>query len=118
MAVEDRKIEERARFTVNTDTERSQNLHVRIMLALRNNFYDLYEIYAKGRNNVKVAEKTVEKLSRYIEIESVKASRKDAQPILQIRITRNPRFTEVFYRKKGDVQDKRLLESMCKNKKA
>ena len=48
------------------------------MLALRQNFYNLYEIYAKGRNNVKAAERTVEKLSRYIEIESVKASRKDA----------------------------------------
>ena len=75
MEVEDRIIEERAMFIVDTDNERSQNLHVRIMLALRQNFYDLYEIYAKGRNNVKVAERTVEKLSRYIEIESVKASR-------------------------------------------
>ena len=57
---------------------------------------------------------TADKLSRYIEIDSVEASRKDAQPMLNIRIIRNPRFTEVFNRKKAEVQDVRYLSSLCK----
>lgn len=112
-----KRVEENAKFIVNTEIEVSKNLHIRIMLALRQNFYDLYEINAVGRANCKAAENAVDKLNRYIQIDSVHASRKNAQPILAIRIMRNPRFTEVFYRKKTEVMDKRLMLAMVKNSK-
>ena len=88
-----KRVEEKAKFIVDTTKETSKNLHIRIMLALRQNFYDMYEINAVGRANCKAAETAVDKLNRYIQIDSVHASRKDAQPILAIRIIRDCKFT-------------------------
>ena len=47
--VKERVVEERAIFDVDTDNETRKNLNIRIMLALRKNFFDLYEIRAVGR---------------------------------------------------------------------
>lgn len=92
-----KEVEERARFDVDTDHESKKDLNMRIMLALRRSFFDLYEIRAVGRKNCQAAENAVEKLSRYIEIDSVIASRRSAQPILKVKFARSHRFTEVFY---------------------
>ena len=53
---EEKKLDHRAVIIVDYENERMKYLLMRIMKALRANSFDLYEIQAEGRNNVKQAE--------------------------------------------------------------